>query len=92
MQKQSDISTAKLQAKIGLEYQVIIDEVTPEGAVGRCYADAPEIDGNVHLTDEFDVEPGDIIWAQIIHSNEYDLWAVKVDDDENEDQEIETVE
>ncbi|MFT7374163.1 MAG: ribosomal protein S12 methylthiotransferase, partial [Oleiphilaceae bacterium] len=51
MQKQSDISTAKLQAKIGLEYQVIIDEVTPEGAVGRCYADAPEIDGNVHLTD-----------------------------------------
>jgi len=85
MQKQSDISTAKLKAKIGLEYQVIIDEVTPEGAVGRCYADAPEIDGNVHLTDEFDVEPGDIIWAQIIHSNEYDLWAVKVaDEDETE--------
>ena len=84
MQKQSDISTAKLKAKIGLEYQVIIDEVTPEGAVGRCYADAPEIDGNVHLTDEFDVEPGDIIWAQIIHSNEYDLWAVKVLDDEDD--------
>jgi ribosomal protein S12 methylthiotransferase len=82
MQKQSLISTAKLKEKIGLEYQVIIDEVTPEGAVGRCYADAPEIDGNVHLTDEFDVEPGDIIWAQIIHSNEYDLWAVKVADDE----------
>jgi ribosomal protein S12 methylthiotransferase len=98
MEKQSDISTAKLQAKIGLEYQVIIDEVTPEGAVGRCYADAPEIDGNVHLTDEFDVEPGDIIWAQIIHSNEYDLWAVKVEDDENdessniEENEIESVE
>ena len=88
MQKQSQISTAKLKEKIGLEYQVIIDEVTPEGAVGRCYADAPEIDGNVHLTDEFDVEPGDIIWAQIIHSNEYDLWAVKVADDE----EIEAVE
>lgn len=84
MQTQSDISTAKLKAKIGLEYQVIIDEVTPEGAVGRCYADAPEIDGNVHLTDEFDVEPGDIIWAQIIHSNEYDLWAVKVLDDEDD--------
>jgi ribosomal protein S12 methylthiotransferase len=84
MQKQSQISTAKLKEKIGLEYQVIIDEVTPEGAVGRCYADAPEIDGNVHLTDEFDVEPGDIIWAQIIHSNEYDLWAVKVTDEEDE--------
>ena len=43
----------------------------------------------MHLTDEFDVEPGDIIWAQIIHSNEYDLWAVKVDDDEVELPEIE---
>ncbi|WP_299078610.1 30S ribosomal protein S12 methylthiotransferase RimO [uncultured Paraglaciecola sp.] len=80
MQKQSQISTAKLQAKIGLEYQVIIDEVTPEGAVGRCYADAPEIDGNVHLTDEFDVTPGDIIWTQIIHSDEHDLWGVKVEE------------
>ncbi|MEO9945063.1 30S ribosomal protein S12 methylthiotransferase RimO [Paraglaciecola sp.] len=84
MQKQAQISTAKLEAKIGLEYQVIIDEVTPEGAVGRCYADAPEIDGNVHLTDEFDVKPGDIIWAQIIHNDEHDLWAVKVTDDEPE--------
>ncbi|MEP0355774.1 30S ribosomal protein S12 methylthiotransferase RimO [Paraglaciecola sp.] len=81
MHKQAQISTAKLEAKIGLEYQVIIDEVTPEGAVGRCYADAPEIDGNVHLTDEFDVKPGDIIWAQIIHNDEHDLWAVKVDED-----------
>ncbi len=80
MHKQAQISTAKLEAKIGLEYQVIIDEVTPEGAVGRCYADAPEIDGNVHLTDEFDVKPGDIIWAQIIHNDEHDLWAVKAED------------
>lgn len=80
MQKQAQISTAKLAAKIGLEYQVIIDEVTTEGAVGRCYADAPEIDGNVHLTDEFDVKPGDIIWAQIIHNDEHDLWAVKAED------------
>ena len=84
MQKQSEISTAKLQEKVGLEYQVIIDEVTSEGAVGRCYADAPEIDGNVHLTDEFDVQPGDIIWAQIIHHDEHDLWAVKVQDDIDE--------
>lgn len=84
MHKQSQISADKLKAKIGLEYQVIIDEVTTEGAVGRCYADAPEIDGNVHLTDEFDVAPGDIIWAQIIHTQEHDLWAVKVKDDEDD--------
>ena len=84
MHKQAAISAAKLQAKIGLEFQVIIDEVSSEGAVGRCYADAPEIDGNVHLTDEFDVQPGDIIWAQIIHADEHDLWAIKVDDEESD--------
>lgn len=77
---QSKISAARLQAKIGLEYQILIDEITPEGAVGRCFADAPEIDGNVHLTDEFDVQPGDIIWGQIIHTDEHDMWAVKVED------------
>jgi ribosomal protein S12 methylthiotransferase len=80
MALQSQISAQKLQQKIGLEYQILIDEVTPECAVGRCFADAPEIDGNVHLTDEFDVKPGDLIWGQIIHADEYDMWAVKVED------------
>ncbi|GAB5378846.1 MAG: 30S ribosomal protein S12 methylthiotransferase RimO [Aliiglaciecola sp.] len=80
MAVQSQISAQKLQQKIGLEYQILIDEVTSEGAVGRCFADAPEIDGNVHLTDEFDVKPGDLIWGQIIHADEHDMWAVKVED------------
>ena len=84
MQKQSEISAQKLQDKIGLEFQVLIDEVTSEGAVGRTYMDAPEIDGKVYLTDEFDVKPGEKIWAQIIHADEHDLWAVRVDDEDDE--------
>ncbi|MCC5854168.1 MAG: 30S ribosomal protein S12 methylthiotransferase RimO [Idiomarina sp.] len=80
MAVQSEISAAKLQGRIGEEMRILIDEVTPDGAVGRSYADAPEIDGVVHLTDEHDVRPGDLIWAEIIHADEHDLWAVKVDD------------
>ncbi|MDH5629957.1 MAG: 30S ribosomal protein S12 methylthiotransferase RimO [Gammaproteobacteria bacterium] len=80
MAVQAEISANKLKERIGNEYQIIIDEVTPDGAIGRSYADAPEVDGVIHLTDEFDVQPGDKIWAQIIHSDEHDLWAVKVDD------------
>ncbi|TQV81051.1 30S ribosomal protein S12 methylthiotransferase RimO [Aliikangiella coralliicola] len=80
MAVQAEISTHKLKQKIGNEYQILIDEVTADGAVGRTYSDAPEIDGVVHLTDEFDVKPGDKIWAQIIHSDEHDLWGVKVED------------
>ncbi len=80
MMVQEEISTAKLKQKIGLEFQILIDEVHSDGAVGRSYADAPEIDGVVHLTDEFEVEPGDKLWVQIIHSDAHDLWGVRVEE------------
>jgi ribosomal protein S12 methylthiotransferase len=82
MLKQQQISAARLQAKIGLEYQVLIDEIDSEGAVGRCYADAPEIDGKVYLTDEFNVQPGDLVWVEIMHADEYDLWGRVVPDEQ----------
>ncbi|MDN4501337.1 30S ribosomal protein S12 methylthiotransferase RimO [Alteromonadaceae bacterium BrNp21-10] len=84
MHKQSQISAQKLQDKIGLEFQILIDEVTSEGAVGRSYMDAPEIDGKVYLTDEFDVQPGDRVWVQIVHTDEHDLWGVIVTDEDEE--------
>lgn len=54
MAVQSEISAARLQTRIGQEYLVVIDEITAEGAVGRCYADAPEVDGVVHLNNFYD--------------------------------------
>ncbi|WP_416308465.1 30S ribosomal protein S12 methylthiotransferase RimO [Neptunicella sp. SCSIO 80796] len=80
MLKQQQISADKLQARIGLEYQIIIDEINSEGAIGRCYTDAPEIDGKVYLTDEFNVQPGDLVWAEIMHADEYDLWGKVVEE------------
>ena len=62
MEVQAEISAAKLQDRIGQEYLVLIDEVNSEGAVGRSYMDAPEVDGKVYLTDEFDVKPGDALY------------------------------
>ncbi|MCF6193246.1 MAG: 30S ribosomal protein S12 methylthiotransferase RimO [Kangiellaceae bacterium] len=69
---QEEISRRKLQNKIGQEFYVLVDEVHSDGAVARSYMDAPEIDGVVHLTDEFDVKPGDKLWVQIIHSDAHD--------------------
>lgn len=80
MAVQAEISAAKLKARIGEEYLILIDEVNGEGAIGRSYMDAPEIDGKVYLTDEFDVKPGDQVWVQIIHADEHDLWGVRVED------------
>ena len=45
------ISAEKLERKIGSTIEVLIDAVDEEtgGATGRSKADAPEIDGEVHL-------------------------------------------
>ncbi len=75
MEKQQDISTRKLKARIGTEMQVLVDEVDEEGAIGRCYADAPEIDGMVYLNGEQSVAAGDLVTVKIEASDEYDLWG-----------------
>ncbi len=75
MEKQQQISTDKLKARIGTDMQILIDEVDNEGAIGRTIADAPEIDGMVYLNGENGLEPGQIVTGEIEHSDEYDLWA-----------------
>ena len=85
MEVQGEISAARLKARIGNEYQVVIDSVDAEGAVGRTYADAPEVDGVVHLNGVYDVKPGDRVWAEVIHANEHDVWAVLSEDQDEED-------
>ena len=78
METQQKISAEKLQQKIGKTIAVIIDEVDDEGAIGRSFGDAPEIDGMVYLNEEFDVHPGDIVQVTIEHADEYDLWGYVV--------------
>jgi ribosomal protein S12 methylthiotransferase len=82
METQQRISAARLQQRIGQEMAVIIDEVDEQGAIGRSYADAPEIDGKVYLDGFTDVVPGDMIFALITDADAYDLWATPVFDDE----------
>ena len=72
------ISAEKLAAKIGRTLDVIIDAVDPEtgGATGRSQADAPEIDGEVHLRDAGHLAQGDIVAACIEDADEHDLYGV----------------
>jgi ribosomal protein S12 methylthiotransferase len=74
------ISAAKLAAKVGSTIEVLIDAVDAEsaGATGRSKADAPEIDGEVHLRDAGGRAPGDIVQARIEESDEHDLFGVPV--------------
>jgi ribosomal protein S12 methylthiotransferase len=74
MAHQQAISAARLQLKVGKEMEVLIDEVDDQGAVARCYADAPEIDGSVFIAST-DVQPGDKVRVRIVDADEYDMWA-----------------
>lgn len=75
MALQQEISTARLQAKIGRTLQVIVDDVDEDGGIARSYADAPEIDGNVFLAPHPTLKPGAFVQARIEESDEYDLYA-----------------
>ena len=74
MAHQQAISAARLQLMVGKEIEVLIDEVDEQGAVGRSWADAPEIDGNVFV-DSDELKPGDKVRVRITDADEYDLWA-----------------
>jgi ribosomal protein S12 methylthiotransferase len=77
MQVQAEISRARLQAKVGSVQRVLVDEVGEGVAVGRSTADAPEIDGVVHVTwdrrRKQSIQPGQFIDVKIDGSDEHDL-------------------
>ena len=75
MEHQQQISAARLQTRIGREIDVLIDEATDEGIVGRSSADAPEIDGNVYIKSERPVSPGSLIRVRVTDADEYDLYG-----------------
>jgi ribosomal protein S12 methylthiotransferase len=79
MELTARISAAKLQAKVGREIDVLVDLADGEGgATGRSSADAPEIDGEVHLRDAPTARQGDILRVLIEDADEHDLFGVPV--------------
>ena len=81
MAAQQRISASILQRWVGRQLDVLIDGVDEEGAVGRTYADAPEIDGAVILEGEDGLSAGDMVRVRITKSDEYDLWGEVVEEE-----------
>jgi len=77
MELTARISAEKLAAKVGTTVDVLIDTVDDEGgATGRSKADAPEIDGEVHLRDAGHLRQGEFARVKIEDSDEHDLYGV----------------
>jgi ribosomal protein S12 methylthiotransferase len=75
MTVQARISADRLKRKIGQTLTVLVDEIDEGGAVARSAADAPEIDGLVHLPRSRKLKAGEFAQVLIEDSDEYDLYA-----------------
>ena len=75
MEFQEDISTRRLEAKIGRTIEVLVDEVDEEGAVARSQGDAPEIDGLVYITDGQELQVGEFARVTVTDCDVHDLYA-----------------
>ncbi len=75
MRLQEEISARRLKRKLGMTIKVLVDEVKGGAAVGRSAADAPEIDGVVHIEDGSKLKPGDWAQVKVLRSDAHDLWA-----------------
>jgi ribosomal protein S12 methylthiotransferase len=77
MERQQAISARLLKQKIGQRIQVIVDEPgggTSGGAAkGRGKADAPGVDGAVHISSRRPLRAGDIVSVKVEGANAYDL-------------------
>jgi ribosomal protein S12 methylthiotransferase len=74
------VSVTKLRRRVGTIMQVLVDSAPAQGrrgGVGRSYADAPEIDGIVHLLPPKRVSkrltPGEFTRARIVDAQGHDL-------------------
>ncbi|MDP1651405.1 MAG: 30S ribosomal protein S12 methylthiotransferase RimO [Rhodocyclaceae bacterium] len=75
MRHQEDISTQRLEAKIGRTLTVLVDDVDAEGAIARTAGDAPDIDGLVYISDGHDLEIGEFAEVTITDCDVHDLYA-----------------
>jgi ribosomal protein S12 methylthiotransferase len=76
------VSIERLQRRVGATMQVLVDQALSlgkKGGVGRTYADAPEIDGAVHLLPPEKASKtykvGDFVKARIVGTQGHDLVA-----------------
>jgi ribosomal protein S12 methylthiotransferase len=77
---QEEISAKRLQAKVGKTLRVLVDEVGAREAIGRSSADAPEIDGVVHIKRPLvpgkqKIAVGQFLDVTITKADAHDLWA-----------------
>ncbi|QWP74835.1 30S ribosomal protein S12 methylthiotransferase RimO [Lysobacter sp. K5869] len=83
MERQAEISAAKLEAKVGSRQRCLVDAIDGELAIARSMADAPEIDGLVQIQngESAGLRVGQFVDVEIMGSDEHDLFGEAVEND-----------
>ncbi len=79
MAAQQEIAFAWNASQVGRRLDVMIDRPIagqPHAHVGRTYADAPEVDGQIYVTGE-GLSPGQIVSCEVVAADGYDLIGVR---------------
>ena len=79
MELQSGISAEKLQRRVGRHIEVLVDRVENGAATARSHADAPEIDGVVHIADAAGLQQGALVRVEVTGADDYDLHARRIE-------------
>jgi ribosomal protein S12 methylthiotransferase len=75
MALQEKISARRLERHVGKVTRVLVDAVGPDGAAARSSADAPEIDGVVHVSPSPRLKAGEFSEVRVTRAGVHDLWA-----------------
>jgi len=80
-----EVSAERLKKRVGASMQLLIDSAQSmgrKGGLGRSYADAPEIDGHVHLLPPEKIsktyKAGDFTQVRVVAVDGHDLVAVPI--------------
>jgi ribosomal protein S12 methylthiotransferase len=76
MALQERISASRLAARVGSTLTVLVDRSDAHGAIARCHADAPDIDGVVYVEGRRGLQAGELLEVEVTQSDAHDLWAV----------------
>jgi ribosomal protein S12 methylthiotransferase len=80
MAVQEKISAERLKRKQGETMTVLVDAIEGKEAIARSSADAPEIDGVVHIARGGKLPVGEFTRVRVTRTDQHDLYAVPASD------------
>ncbi|HEY4210029.1 MAG TPA: 30S ribosomal protein S12 methylthiotransferase RimO [Steroidobacteraceae bacterium] len=75
MERAAAISAKRLAARVGQKVRVLVDSIEKNAAIARSEAEAPEIDGVVHIRNAKGLRAGEWADVEITSADAYDLHA-----------------